>query len=90
VQGEKKNHKIKCYTVSTCVWCKKTKKWLKDNSYEYEYIDVDLLEGEDKQKIQDEVRALNDRVSFPTIVIDDTVVIVGHDSDKLKEALEND
>lgn len=61
-----------------------------DNSYEYEYIDVDTLEGADKEKIQDEVRKFNERVSFPTVVIDDSIVIVGHDSDKLKEALENE
>jgi len=50
---------------------------------------VDQLEGADKERIQNEVRQYNDRVSFPTVVIDGTVVIVGHDSEKLKEALKN-
>ena len=76
-----------CYTISTCVWCKKTKKWLNDNKYEYEYIDVDLLDGEDKDKVHDEVRKFNERLSFPTVIIDNEIVIVGHDSEKLSEAL---
>lgn len=76
-----------CYTISTCVWCKKTKKWLNDNNYEYQYIDVDLLEGEEKNRVHEDVRKFNERLSFPTVVIDNEIVIVGHDSEKLKEAL---
>lgn len=88
--GEKNKHKIKCFTISTCVWCKKTKKWLKDNKYEYEYIDVDLLEGDEKTDIEKEVKNYNNKLSFPTVIIDGSTVIIGHDTDKLKEALEND
>lgn len=79
-----------CYTISTCVWCKKTKKWLNDNNYTYQYVDVDLLDGEEKDRVHDEVRKYNERLSFPTVIIDEEVVIVGHDSEKLKEALGND
>jgi glutaredoxin len=77
------------YTLSTCGWCKKTKEWLKNNNYEYEYLDVDLLEGEDRDKIAEEVKKFNERLSYPTVVINDDIVVVGHDSDSLKEALEN-
>jgi glutaredoxin len=90
VKGSKKKHKIKCYTISTCVWCKKTKSWLKEHDYEYEYIDVDKLQGDERDKIFEEIGQYNEKKSFPTIVIDDEIVIVGHDSDSLKEALEND
>jgi glutaredoxin len=90
VNGEKKKHKIKCYTISTCVWCKRTKQWLKTNNYEYEYIDVDLLSAEEREEINKEIKKFNERLSFPTVVIDDEVVVVGHNSEMLKEALEND
>ena len=47
----------------------------------------DLLEGEDKERAREEVARHNPRKSYPTIVIDDQVVVVGFDPDKLKEAL---
>jgi glutaredoxin len=63
---------------------------LKTNNYEYEYIDVDLLSAEEREEINKEIKKYNERISFPTVVIDDEVVVVGHNSDMLKEALEND
>ncbi len=32
VEGEKKANEIIILALSTCQWCKKGKKWLKDNS----------------------------------------------------------
>jgi glutaredoxin len=79
--------KVKLYAISTCGWCKKTKNFLNENNIEYEFEDVDLLEGEDKERAREEVGRHNPRRSYPTIIIDDEVVIVGFDADKLKEAL---
>ena len=79
--------KVKLYAISTCGWCKKTKKFLNENNVEFEFEDVDLLEGEDKERAREEVGRHNPRKSYPTIIIDDEVVIVGFDVDKLKEAL---
>jgi glutaredoxin len=47
---------------------------------------VDLLEGEERQAILDDVRKINPRCSFPTIIIGDQV-IVGYKEDEIKEAL---
>ena len=51
---------------------------------------MDLLEGDEKIKFQKEVKEFNERLSFPTVVIDGEIVIIGHDSEKLKEALSDD
>jgi glutaredoxin-like protein NrdH len=77
---------VKLYTLSTCSHCKATKKLLSDCQVKYEFTDVDLLEGEERAAILDDVRRLNPRCSFPTIIIGDTV-IVGYQEDKIKEAL---
>jgi glutaredoxin-like protein NrdH len=77
---------VKLYTLSTCSHCKATKKLLNDCKVEYEFTDVDLLEGEERTAILEDVRRLNPRCSFPTIIIGDTV-IVGYQEDKIKEAL---
>jgi glutaredoxin-like protein NrdH len=77
---------VKLYTLSTCSHCKATKKLLSDCQVKYEFTDVDLLEGEERAAVLDDVRRLNPRCSFPTIIIGDTV-IVGYQEDKIKEAL---
>ena len=77
---------VKLYTLSTCSHCKATKKLLNECKVQYEFIDVDLLEGNERAATLDDVRRLNPRCSFPTIIIGDTV-IVGYQEDKIKEAL---
>lgn len=77
---------VKLYALSTCSHCMRTKKFLQDCGTEVQIIDVDLLAGEERATVIDEVRRLNPDVSFPTIVIGDKIV-VGFNESKLKEAL---
>ena len=77
---------VKMYTLSTCGHCRATKKFLDDCSVKYEFTDVDLLEGEERKAILEDVRKINPRCSFPTIIIGDKV-IVGFKEDEIKEAL---
>ena len=52
----------------------------------YEFEDVDLLKGEERAAILEDVKKWNPRCSFPTIIIGDKV-IVGYKEDEIKEAL---
>jgi glutaredoxin len=74
------------YTLSTCVHCAATKRFLREHGIEYDYVDVDTLEGEESEKIRDEVLKVSGGFRFPTIVVGKKV-IVGFYEDKLKEAL---
>ena len=85
VKGKNKG-KIMLYALSTCVWCNKTKQLLTDLGVEFNYIYVDLLEGDDKDKTMNEVEKWNPRCSFPTLVINDKC-IVGFKEDEIREAL---
>lgn len=78
--------RVKLYTLSTCSHCKAAKKLLTELGIEYEYTDVDLVPKENRESVLLEVRRLNPAMSFPTIIIDD-VVIVGNQEEKIKEAL---
>ena len=78
---------ILIYALSTCVWCGKTKKLLKDMGVEFSYIDVDLLEGEDKKKTEEEMKKWNPRCSFPTVVINNKKCIVGFKEDEIRQEL---
>jgi glutaredoxin-like protein NrdH len=82
----KKNIRPKLYTLSTCVHCAATKRFLRENGVEYDYVDVDTLEGEEREKIRDEVVKISGGFRFPTIVVGKKVV-VGFYEDKLREAL---
>lgn len=74
------------YSLSTCSHCKATKRLLGECSVEFEFTDVDLLEKEEREQILDDLRKLNPRCSFPTIKINETV-IVGYREDQIREAL---
>ena len=77
---------VMIYTLSTCSHCKATKKFLNECAIKYEFTDVDLLQGEERKAILDDVKKFNPRCSFPTIIIGDKVV-VGYKEDEIKEAL---
>ncbi len=77
---------VKMYTLSTCSHCKATKKFLDSCAVQYEFTDVDLLDGEERRAILEDVRRWNPQCSFPTIIIGNKV-IVGYREDEIKEAL---
>jgi len=77
---------VKMYSLSTCSHCKATKRFLDECSVKYEFTDVDLLEGEERAAILEDVRKFNPRCSFPTIIIGDKV-IVGFKENEIREAL---
>jgi len=77
---------VKLYSLSTCSHCKSTKKLLNDCTIKYEFVDVDLLEGDERKAILDDVRKFNPKCSFPTIIIGETV-IVGFKEKEIREAL---
>ena len=88
VEGKNAKHKVFIYALSTCAWCKMTKQFLKDNNVAYEYVDVDLCTGKEKEQIKREILAKGGDLSYPTLIIDDKTVITGLLRDKIKEALE--
>lgn len=86
VKGENRG-KILLYALSTCGWCKKTKNLLNKLGVEYSYIFVDLVDGNEKEEVMDDVKKWNPRCTFPTLVIRDEGCIVGYKEDEIKEAL---
>ena len=78
---------IKIYTLSTCVHCKATKNLLNECAVTYEFVDVDLLSGEERTAILEDVRKFNPDCSFPTIIIGDKV-IVGFQENEIRLALD--
>jgi glutaredoxin-like protein NrdH len=86
VPGDKKDHKVLVYALSTCAWCKRTKQFLKDRKVHYEYLDVDLADAKDQREIENELRKWNCR-AFPAVLIDGKRLVVGFKENELKEVL---
>ena len=86
ITGEDKG-KIFLYTLSTCAWCRKMKRWLNDKGLEYSYVDVDLSPDTEQDGIMDDVRKWNPSCSFPTVVVNDEECLSGYDPEKLEELL---
>lgn len=87
VDGENKKNDVLLYALSTCVWCKKTRGLLEELNVDYDYEYVDLLEGEQQDKVMREIEELNPQGGFPTMVINKTKVIVGFKPEEISEAL---
>ncbi len=86
VDGENRGHVI-LYALSTCAWCKKTKRLMNELGIDYYYIDVDLLDGDEKKHVQEDIRRFNPRCSYPTIVINNDKALISFDEDEIWEAL---
>lgn len=79
--------KVMLYALSTCIWCQKTKRLLNDLGVEYEYTDVDLLDGAEKEAAIRSIMKHNPSRSFPTLVINDEKCIVGYKEDEIRKTL---
>ena len=88
VQGRNKKHGVLLYAISTCPWCKRAKKFLTDNDIEYEYVDVDLCSVEDREEIRQEISRRGGPLVYPTIIVDDRLLLTNPQEDKMREALE--
>jgi glutaredoxin len=75
------------YALSTCGWCAKTKQLLTDLGVGFSYVYVDLLSGEERDQVVNEVERWNPQLSFPTLVVNETKVIVGFREDEIREAV---
>ncbi|MEN2986631.1 MAG: glutaredoxin family protein [Thermodesulfovibrionaceae bacterium] len=78
--------RVRLYSLSTCPVCKKVKEFLKNNSIEFELIEVDTLEGGEQWVALKELRKINPNETFPTLIVEKA--IVGFDENSIKGILE--
>lgn len=85
VEGMDKGE-ILFFALSTCAWCAKTKKFLDKLGVKYNYVYMDLLTEEDSEPGKEAMRKWNPLESFPTVVINGTVIL-GYDRNGILEAI---
>ena len=84
--GEQKK-KVRLYSLSTCPTCKRVKKFLDENSVQYEITEVDLLDAGEQWLMSKEVRKYNPAVTYPTLVFEE--VVLGFDEEAIRKALDS-
>lgn len=78
---------ITLYALSTCVWCRKTRRLLDRLGVAYRLIEVDLLEGADREEAAAEVARWSAAGSLPVLVIRRQAVIQGYREDRILREL---
>jgi glutaredoxin len=76
---------IYMYTLSTCPWCRKTKKYFTEHNIEFNFIDYDLADEATQSKIMDELDAAG-ATGFPFVRIGKEIV-EGYRPDRYAELL---
>ena len=79
---------VKLYALSTCGHCKTAKKLLEECGCAFDAVDVDLLEKEERKSILADLKEINPKRSFPTLVIGEKV-IVGYREQEILDAVDN-
>lgn len=74
------------YALSTCPYCRRTRRLLDELAIPYDVIEVDLLDEERRERVIDEVRKISGGASFPVVVIGERIII-GHNEEQLRAAL---
>lgn len=87
VEGDGDGGDVTIFTLSTCQWCKKCKRYLGDKGVGYRYIDIDRLSGKEKSKVLDFLaRRYKTRIKFPFLICDRGIV-VGYKPDEYEKIL---
>jgi glutaredoxin-like protein NrdH len=77
---------VKVFALSTCPYCRMTRQYLDEGGVAYGVVEVDKLEGQERDDAVAEVKRLSGGTSFPVVVIDGEVV-VGFNKVRIKELL---
>ncbi|MBC8223670.1 glutaredoxin family protein [Candidatus Bathyarchaeota archaeon] len=87
VEGERSEHGVFVFALSTCGWCKRTKEFLRENDVAFEYVDVDKCTMDEKREVGRILKERDVPLGFPVTIVDDEVVISGFKPDEFREAL---
>lgn len=88
VPGPRNEHHTILFALSTCIWCRRTRRLLEREGVAFDYIYVDLLQGVEREEAVAQVRRWNPALSFPTLVVDGVRCVVGYRPEEIEEVLE--
>lgn len=88
VPGASEPHELTVYALSTCAFCKKSMRFLKDNGLTYRYVYLDQLDFDLKREVKQELKSKFDNLPvFPVLTIDGEEALSGFTEEKWSERL---
>ena len=88
VEGDRADHSVRLYALSTCGWCRRVKDFLGERGVAYEYVDVDLCSRDEKREVTVFLRGRGLPLTFPLVVVDGSTYISGYRAKELARALD--
>jgi glutaredoxin len=87
-EGTNKNHDLTLFALSTCGFCKRSMKFLKEKNIAFKFVYLDKLDREKKNEIKSLLKKkFNKRPVFPYLVIDEKEVVVGFTQSEWEKSL---
>jgi len=80
-------NRIILFSLQTCSHCKDVRKMLQKRKVSFRTLYIDLMVGSERNDAMRQLKRVNPSVSFPTLVIGETV-IVGNKQEEIKKALD--
>ncbi len=81
--------KISMYTLSTCPFCRKTKKYFHDRNIPFDYVDYDTSDEKEQERIAADMKKYVGHIAFPFVRIDNEVV-VGYNPERYDQLLKTE
>ena len=80
------NCDVLLYALSTCIHCKNAKEFLNKCGVEYDCVEVDKLDSDQRKQILEEIKVSNPNCAFPMLIIGGKIII-GFRTEEIREAL---
>ncbi len=65
---------VRMYSLSTCPWCKKMKRFLREGGVDFDFLDLDLADEGEKNDAFAEMKRLGLPTAFPIVIVGDRAV----------------
>ncbi len=79
--------KVTIYALSTCLWCRKTKKYFEDRKVPFVAVDYDKQDEAGQREIDEEMKKAGYNRSFPFVKIG-AVCTQGYDTQEFERMLD--
>ncbi len=78
---------VRLFTTSTCAWCDKVKELLSENGVKYHYIDLDILDEEEREERVEFLDSIYPKWGFPCLLFNRKYLILGYREADIRKTL---
>jgi len=87
-EGKNNDTQVTLLGLSTCGFCKRAVRWLKEQEVSFQYSYIDKIDKEVKEKIKSEIRERFDiKLLYPILIVEEKKTVTGFTPEKYRKAL---